>query len=233
MTQDRSTNRYNPNSGSQNDIIDQLIQMGASDDEIMDILNQQAGGADMAAGGDELGFLEDQLAAEAEQQDFENLMGILGLMDEGGSQTPEVISDRGRDLVGNNMSIPDAGNEIAASTMYSRNNMGLINDDIMRQRNQKALDRNPPMMSQPAAPGRSLLDRLAEAKTIMEMLKGKAGTGTPSETMTATPPAQIPVAPAQAGPTDGGWGILGDEQATSPGTTNYLIELRKRAMAGR
>lgn len=117
---------------------------------------------------------EDQAnpAQSQEQVDFENQLAILELLQAEQGNQQEVPQFDLRQ--GSNYNPIDGGNEIAASTMYTRNNLASIADQQARQRNRA--DAMWQMQNQPvaAAPQRAgLSELLAQASSLYDLLKRK------------------------------------------------------------
>lgn len=201
MTMDSQTssqNRYNQNSGSLRDqIINEMLGQKKSNEEIaaalaaLDAPEATTGATD--ASGANIDFLDQQRADDKDQQDMENLLQLIDLLgseDQSPPETPRLDLPQG-----NNMEMPDGSSELALSSATARNNMALMNDDIMRQRNRK--DATWMLQNQPAAAQRAPVDimqRVAEAKSLYDMLRGKAAPeAAPAALATQAPPLGQPV----------------------------------------
>lgn len=109
-------------------------------------------------------YIDEGSEVDQEQLDLENLMAMLEVL----NAEEQSVAQAGRTgpLGGSQFDI-GGGNEIEASTMGTRMNRALNFDQIMRTRDQAAIDRNPPT----PAGNNPITDQ------IMEMLLQKLGIG--------------------------------------------------------
>lgn len=146
-----SQNRYNPNSGSQGDIIDQMIAQGMSDDQIYATLKQlqNQGATESAAPSTGVGDLTfEQLQAlsgvDPEQQQTDNLLTLYKLLQGDQQQQPQqqqyeqiplgAQTTRG----GGFQSTGDGyGDRFAADQARREFDQSLLFDKVMRERNKK------------------------------------------------------------------------------------------------
>jgi hypothetical protein len=206
----------------QNDLIDTLLAQGMTPAQIADYLVKQGATATGPAGAsnplDTAGaastsglsdIYTQQLQDQKDQQQLDNLLALLKLDQGDQPDTPQVLADRGRDLVGSFGQDFGGSNEFALSSLNERMGNALNYDAIMRQRNQRALDQNPPMMSSPQAQNPLISGDLRGL--IMQRLLEKLGIGgaaPPNQvdgggrlTAPAGPPARSPEAVQQTGQT--------------------------------
>lgn len=182
MTMDRSSNRYNRNSGSQNDLINQLMDDGYTDEQIRQILgNLQAQSTapmeDATGGADIADFLTQQMAGEQDQQQNQNLVALMELLDPGTpAQTPELQLPRGAqtDLGSNFQSTGDGAADRYAAQQRRFEAMQALNmDQILRGRNREdalwMMQNQPVAAGTPADPHREQILQM-----IMERLMPKA-----------------------------------------------------------
>lgn len=201
------TNRYNPNSGSQNDIIDQMIAQGASDAEIYAALQklQQGGGTADAAGGDATGGIGgltfEQLqalsGADPEQQQTDNLLTLYKLLQGDDQQSNPVQLDTPSLQLpqGSNVNIPTAAPFSGDPSATKRDEylMGLAMrqamnaDQTMRGRNREdamwQLQNQPaPQLLQPASASAN-----PQRQALLDAIIGRL---MPKAQEAAPPPAQ-------------------------------------------
>jgi hypothetical protein len=211
---------------SQDDVlslIDELLANNYSDQEIMDILmgiqSSQPDEESMTGGNISPA---DLARAEQEQQDFENLVSLIGLQGERAPYIPELS----RSGVGYNPI--DASSEIAASTAHWRNSMALSNDATMRQRNRD--DYLWLLQNMPQQQPTDIMERVAQAKALYDVLRGRATSQPGQETQSPAvteqaPPLVVEQAPAPAAERP-------QTTSSSQGGKNFLDDFRRNLGLG-
>lgn len=171
------TNRYNPNSGSQNDLIDQMIAAGFSDEEIQARLKQlqntapdtsttDTGSADIAS------FLAQQQAAQEDQAQTEGLLGLLKYMEpDQAPAVPQLSLPQGAQTnLGSNYqtSGDGAADRYAAQQRRFEMMQALNMDQILRGRNRE--DALWMLQNQPAAEAAPVNP---QRQQLIDMIMGK------------------------------------------------------------
>lgn len=232
-----------PSSNPNQDLIDQLIAQGYSDEEIMQAM-QSAGGtgtgdASALASGGGLGadFLTQQLQDQKDQNDIQNLLALLeyfGGEDKGAQEL--AIANQGKFQLpqGAQLNIPFAdGSDNPYVNQQNRwNQMQALNmDEILRKRNRgdaEYLAAHQPSVGAVAPnPQRQTLVDAILAKLMPKPAEAAPPTETPGQAMAAAAGSAAP--PVNQGYNGtGGFSQMGDAAMATPGEVNYATELRKK-----